>query len=201
MVLAARHRRATVVQHENGHVAVVVDGVQERGQPSVSECGVADDRDHGLLPLHRLGDAVRLADPGSHRQARVHPTQRRQGRQRVAADIAGHEDLVPRQRREDVPVRAARAQHRRAGRKAPHRLSHAPVPSFAHLDPHRCQPRGQPRRGQLADPEFGGQAFDGEARRQHPLQQEGLQLLDDDDPVEPSRELPYPLCRERVGHA
>ena len=116
--LSAGHARGQVVRDDQGHRRLVLDDVQQAGQPGVHEGRVADHGDGGVHP--GLGRALGHRHRRAHVHAGVDRLVGRQRAERVAADIREHpaarvvrhglaQEIV------GVRVRATRAEGRRPG--------------------------------------------------------------------------------------
>ena len=114
----AGHAGDRVIKHHGDDVALVVDDLRRAGHAGMEECGVADDAEDLFVGL--AGRLKRLCHAHCHRESAAHADagiergKRRREAERVAADIACHDEvLMPRDRIEEAAVRAARAKRRR----------------------------------------------------------------------------------------
>ena len=182
VLLGARHRGGPVVQDNHRGEAAVVDDVDEPCYPGVDEGGISDDRDdfsQRRLP-QRLLDAERIPDGGAHADAGVHPPQRGQRRESVAADVPRNDDFQLGEDIKQPAVRTARAEVGGAGRNF-----------FPWM--HRRAPPGDPFPDdpgvELADEGNPLLPLHRYAQRLHVRLDVGIELLNDHEPRYPRREL------------
>ena len=115
--LLARHGGDAVVENNNHMTGVgaIVARFHEAGNAAVDKRGVANHGDDllGLFPREHVTEANAHTDGGTHVNHVVHGANGREGRQRVAADVARDDAVEFLEDCEGAAVRAARAEHRR----------------------------------------------------------------------------------------
>ena len=112
------HTRDGVVQNDHGTVGLVIGDIGQPRHTGVHKRRIADDRDGFVFALlaERLVESVDRTDRRAHTERGLNGGQRRDGSQRIAANVAQYRAFVLFERVEQAPVRTARAHHRRTRR-------------------------------------------------------------------------------------
>ena len=117
MRLVACHGRRRIVQYDQRHIRLIVKRVHSARDPGRKECGISHKGKTFSIRLY-MSNALRDTDTRAHAQTGVAHVQRRRVSERIAADIAAINGLLPAHRGLDRverrPVGTSRAQHRRS---------------------------------------------------------------------------------------
>ena len=87
-----RHGGSTVVQNDDGYLALIVNCIYQSGNTGMQERGITDYCYH-LASYFSLFHAQCLSDAGTHAGGGIHGAERRIGGECITTDITGNNQL------------------------------------------------------------------------------------------------------------
>ena len=111
--LMSGHGSDAVIQHDQLGRTLVIDHIDQAGDPGMEEGGIAQHA-HDFFLFAGLFHAVSDRKAAAHAETGIGPVEGREHAQRVAADVTGHDHIKLAQRIEQRSVGTARAEHRRS---------------------------------------------------------------------------------------